>query len=102
MFIYNRPTTMAMNGHYYHYQRNEHRLEMQMCLDSSMLIFCIFFFFFTPLNNYLQTDYMYGMATRMTTVNDHPVKDDEWGTRDADDASQVPGMFFFLYLFLFY
>ena len=62
----------------------------------------LYFFFFTPLNNYLQTDYMYGMATRMTTVNDHPVKDDEWGTRDADDASQVPGMFFFLYLFLFY
>ena len=52
--------------------------------------------FFTPLNNYLQSDYMYGMATRMTTVNDHPVEDDEWGTWDADDASWVPSMFFFL------
>ena len=61
--------------------------------------FCLFF---TPLNNYLQSDYMYGMATRMTTVNDHPVKDDEWGTRDEDDASQVPGIFFFLSFSLFY
>ena len=64
--------------------------------------FLSFLFFSTPLNDYLKSDYMYGMATRMTTVNDHPVKDDKQGTWDADDASQVPSMFFFLSLFLFY
>ena len=91
---------MAKNGHYYHHQWNEHRLETQMCLDSSMLNFFLsLFFFFTPLNNYLQSDYMYVMATRTTTANDHSVKDDEQGTWDADDVFQVSGMFFLSFFF---
>ena len=67
-------------------------------LDSGMLIFFVFFSHHLIII-YSQTTCM---EWQPEWPHDHPVKDDEWGTRDEDDASQVPGIFFFLSFSLFY
>ena len=64
---------MAKNGHYYHHQRNEHRLETQMRLDSGILIFFLSFFFSHHLTIiYSQTtcmEWQPGQPQQMTTLS---------------------------------